>query len=300
MVQTDVKEFSNGAWQTWFTDGPGTQSQSIYNLNPDTPYSFEVQVEYNFDPTQTQNWYTSNPAAATTFLPLVGSPTLTATVASSTAVNLTWTSVPNAQQYVLDCWTNNPKSLLFADPLPSNSTQFPVQNLSPYTSYSFQVTAEDGVNTSSASNIPSVTTLPATPTNVTATAISATQVNVSWSGVAQATSYVVANVQNGTVTPLAYAGTSLSAQLSGLSPYTPYNLEVGAYGAWGISWSSGQPVTTLPAPIVLSATPISPTQINLSWTSVPKATEYILCEFGIAGTTSYAYTGTATSFPPRA
>ena len=111
-----------------------------------------------------------------------------------------------------------------------------------------------------------------------------------------ASDYVIYDKVMGTPTRLANAGTSLSDSLTGLSPYTTYQLEVGAIGPWGISYSSVRPVTTLPTSPVLSATPTSASQINLRWSSVSGTSDYVVYENTGSGFKEYGDTGTGTSF----
>ena len=199
-----------------------------------------------------------------------------------------------AQQYTVSWW-QNPSGTVQSTPVNSSTATFPVTGLSPDTSYSFQVTADDGVNTASQSNIQNVTTLPPAPT-LTATPISSTQINLSWNSVHGATDYVIDDVVNGTPSQMANAGTSTSDSLKGLSPYTAYQLEVGTVGPWGMVWSSAKPVTTLPAPLVVTGTPVSSSQINLSWNGVPGANDYMVDELNGSTWTEFKDAGTSTSF----
>ena len=289
---------TSGAWTTIASSLPDMLDNYTYTatgLSPDTQYNFYVYI-HGTTYTST-GWYvlnetTSNVAPATTFFPLVGSPTLTATPATSTAVNLSWSGVTGQQQFSVTWW-QNPGGQVQSTVVSPATSQVQVSGLSPYTSYSFQVTADDGVNTSIQSNTPTVTTLPPSAT-LSASVVSATQIDASWSSVAGASDYVVYNLVNGTPTRLANAGTGTSASLKGLSPYTKYQLEVGALGPWGISYSSVVPVTTLPTAPVLSATPTSPSQINLSWNSVADTNDYVVYENTGSGFMVYGDTGTGT------
>ena len=292
---------TGGAWTTVASSLPDHRSYTVTGLSPDSAYDFYVGIGGETSgPVNGNNWYVinstwSNVAPATTFFPIVGSPTLTATPASSTAVNLSWSGVTGAQQYSVSWW-QNPGGQVQTTVVSPGSSHCQVPGLSPYTSYSFQVTAEDGVNTSSASNVSTASTLPASPTLTAATAVSATQINLSWTGVTGASDYVIYDEVMGTPTRLANAGTSLGDSLTGLSPYTTYQLEVGAIGPWGISYSSVQPVTTLPTSPVLSATPMSASQIKLSWSSVSRTSDYVVYENTGSGFKEYGDTGTGTSY----
>ena len=188
---------------------------AVTGLNPNSPYQFQVTIDAATGPSSGSpvvETTTSNFASATTFLPLVGTPTLTATAASSTSVNLAWSGVSNAQDFEVDWWPNSGNPVQ----LSGSASQFTVTGLSPYTSYTFQVWAYDGVGTETSSNVPSATTLPASPT-LTATPVSSSQINLTWTSVAGASDYVIDNVVKGTPTLVADAHTSTSYPLTGLS-----------------------------------------------------------------------------------
>jgi hypothetical protein len=128
---------------------------------------------------------------------------------------------------------------------------------------------------------------PAAP-SFTATAVSGTQVNLSWNPVANATNYYVDEWVNGgwaRVGTLGSGGTSFA--VTGLTPGTTYYFMVGAANAAGTTWANYQAVTTPaalapPAAPSLTATTVSPTQVYLSWRPVSGATGYKIDEW-IAG-----------------
>jgi Fibronectin type III domain len=295
-----------GAWAVYSEPNGGVGFSAIYyqgvdphtydvtGLSPDSTYNFYVLLSGEENLNGTLISQTSNVASATTFLPLAGSPSLSATAASSTAVNLAWTGVSGAQQYTVSWW-QTPYGAVQSTLVSHATTQLPVTGLLPNTSYSFQVTADDGVNSASQSNVQIVTTMPASPT-LTAAPASSTQVNLSWSSVAGTMDYVIDNVVNGTNVSMGNAGTSTSYPLTGLNPYTNYNLEVGAIGPWGVSWSNVQSVKTLPTPLSLSGTAVSASQINLSWSSEAGANDYIIFELDDSTWTEFKDAGISTSF----
>ena len=121
----------------------------------------------------------------------------------------------------------------------------------------------------------------ASPTGVTATAISTTQVNLAWNAVTAATSYKIYRSASSTATPV-LIGTSITPKYSDttLTKSTTYYYTVSAIGTAGESIQSNQvsvstsSVTTILAPNGLKATPVSSSQINLAWTPVSGATLY--------------------------
>lgn len=151
------------------------------------------------------------------------------------------------------------------------------------------------------------TTAPTAPTNLTATASSATQISLSWTASTDNTGVTGYNVyRNGakvaTVTGAAYSDTNLS-------PKTAYSYYVEAYDAAGnISKTSSvvttstqaSPDTTAPSkPAGLTATAKSPTQVDLSWsasTDNTGITGYLVLRNNavIANTTATTYSDTTT------
>ncbi|MBV8128816.1 MAG: fibronectin type III domain-containing protein [Planctomycetaceae bacterium] len=124
--------------------------------------------------------------------------------------------------------------------------------------------------------------LPAAP-SFTATAVSASQINLTWTGVAGATSYFVDQWTGSAWTQVASLGSgSTSYAVNGLSPNTTYYFDVAASNAAGTTWANYQGATTRaatltpPAAPAFTATAVSATQINLTWTGVAGATSYFV------------------------
>jgi hypothetical protein len=106
-----------------------------------------------------------------------------ATAASSTAIDLSWTdNSSNESEFVVERDTNPQFTSPQATVLPANTTHLSVPGLTPSTTYYFHVRARNATNESNWSGIAQTTTFAAvaTPTGLTATAISASQVNLQW------------------------------------------------------------------------------------------------------------------------
>ena len=90
-------------------------------------------------------------------------------------------------------------------------------------------------------------TRPAAPSLV-ATAVSVSQINLSWNPVSGASGYLVEELSNGVWSQIgnAYSGVRVYA-VGGLSAGTTYSFEVGAYNLAGVSWSRFQTATTAAA-----------------------------------------------------
>ncbi|HYR87936.1 MAG TPA: LamG-like jellyroll fold domain-containing protein [Terriglobia bacterium] len=200
-------------------------------------------------------------------------------------------------------------------------TSYSNTGLTPATSYSYTVAAYDAAaNVSAQSSAVLATTLsditaPSTPANPALSVISSTQINLSWTASVDnvgVTGYRVFRdgSQIAQVTGTSYSNT-------GLTPATTYSYTVAAYDAAGnVSAQSSAIVgttqsvdTTAPSvPTGLTATGVSPSQINLSWTAstdnvgvvgyrvfrdtvqvaTSTATSYV--NPGLAASTTYTYT----------
>jgi len=194
------------------------------------------------------------------------------------SVNLSWTaSTDNVAVTGYDVFIG---STFYANVTSTNTT---VSGLSSATTYSFYVVAKDAAgNVSASSNVATATTLtpldtqaPSAPTNLSASNITQTTVDLSWT----------ASTDNiGVVGYDVYVGASLfatvsatNATVSGLSPATPYSFSVIAKDAAGnVSASSNvatattltPPDTQAPsAPTNLSASNVAQTTLDLSWTA---------------------------------
>lgn len=142
-------------------------------------------------------------------------------------------------------------------------------------------------------------TVPATPTGLTATANSSSQITVTWNSVSNPTSYdlqVDGNIVSGVTTPYVQ---------SGLAAGSTHTYAVRADNSAGASAFSSsvsattQTTTTIPAvPTGLAATANSSSQITVTWNSVSNATGYDLQVDGnvVSGVTSpYVHSGLTAS-----
>jgi hypothetical protein len=285
----------------------GTFSSTTYTasqLAASTTYSFIVQAVDVFDIASPD----SAPATATTFGggSISAVPTgVTATAISSSRIAVSWnTASLAAKYYVFQAQGAGP----FVYVGTRFSTSFEATNLAANTEYSFVIQSVDSFDVASANSAPaSATTLAdgtsvvSAPTNVVATAISSSRIDVTWNAVGGAVKYYVFQAQG--AGPMVYAGTMTSASYlaTGLSASTEYSYVIKAVDANDVASadSSVASATTLSnaatvtPPTDVAAVALSSSRIDVTWTAVSGAVKYYV--FQAEGAGSAAYVGTVTS-----
>ncbi len=248
-------------------------------LSASTSYSYTVQAidAAGNASAQSASASATTQAAPDTIAPSV--PTgLTGTAVSSTQINLTWNpstdnvAVASYQVYLNDALMAN-----------TTVTSFQHTGLTPGTTYNYRVTAADAVpNYSAWTATPvSVTTpaaadtvAPSTPTGLLASAVSSSQINLSWTASADNVGVTGYRVYRAGAL-LATLGAVTTYQNTGLTASTTYSYTVQAVDAAGnaSAQSVSASATTLAAadtvapttPTGLSASAVSSSLINLSW-----------------------------------
>ncbi len=254
----------------------GTSLQ-VTGLTAETAYSFTVYARdgatNTSDASNTENVTTlSDPDTEAPSAPT----NLTASNITQTTVDLSWdASTDNVAVTSYDVYQG-------ANLLENvTGTSLQVTGLTAETAYSFTVYARDGAtNTSDASNTENVTTLsdpdteaPSAPTNLTASNITQTTVDLSWDASTDNVAVTSYDVYQGANLLENVTGTSL--QVTGLTAETAYSFTVYARdGATNTSVASDpENVTTLSdpdteapsAPTNLTASNITQTTVDLSW-----------------------------------
>ena len=183
---------------------------------------------------------------------------LTATVASSSQINLSWASPVNnggsaLTGYQIERSTDSGStwSTLVAN-TGNTSIKYSDTGLHPSTIYTYRVSSINSVGTSSPSNTATATTssnttIPSSPTGLVATAISSSQINLSWTapsnnGGAAITGYdIERSTDNGNTWSNLIPNTSSTATTyndTGLSSSTTYTYRVSAINSVGTSLPS--------------------------------------------------------------
>lgn len=267
-------------------------SGTTYNdtpLAPSTSYSYRVRATdaagnlsaYSSTVTKVTSADTTAPTVPTGF---------TATTASATQVNLSWTASTDnvgVTAYRVERCQGASCSTFAQIASVTTGTTFNDTPLSPTTSYSYRIRAADaasnlsGYSTTSTAVTSADTTPPSAPTGLGATAASATQINLSWTAATDnvgVTGYRVERCQGASCSSFAQIATLAAVTTysdTPLSPTASYSYRVravdaagnlGAYSGTGTAVTPAD--TTAPsAPTGLGATAASATQINLSWTA---------------------------------
>src|SRR5437867_2639974 len=166
----------------------------------------------------------------------------------------------------------------------STATTYSDTGLMHGTTYTYRVSAINSVGTGSPSSTASATTLavaPSSPTGLSATAVSSSQINLSWApptdnGGSAITGYKIERSTDAGTTrspPVANSGsTATTYSDTGLTRGTTYTYKVSAINSVGMSSPSGTASATTLAvapspPTGLTATTVSSSQISLSWTA---------------------------------
>ncbi|HPM82286.1 MAG TPA: fibronectin type III domain-containing protein [Candidatus Anammoximicrobium sp.] len=226
---------------------------------------------------------------------------LTATAASTTVVNLawqdncTWDGGFKVQQSTNGggTWTTLTSSAIA-------STTYQKTGLTAGTTYWYRVFAMSGTTQSDYSEVVQVTTLPAAPASPRATAMTFSQIKITWKNVAGETDYRIERSPTGT-TGWTLDGTVPAETLvyysNGLAPSTKYYYRVFAENGSGSSAASSTvSTTTLAAPIPAApgdpaAAAISADQIGITWNDVLGEASYRI-ERSLNDTSGWASVGT--------
>ena len=221
-------------------------------VQPSTTYTYRIRSE---GASGVLSSYSSETSATTSALPLPPAPTLQGTATSSSQVHLSWsTTASGIILFSVERRTTTGVYSQISQPT-ATSTSFDDSGLTGSTTYLYRMRLQTGAGFSLYSNEVTVTTLqalPATPTNLLATAISSKQVNLTWTNNApDATAIRVESQPTGSsnFSDVGAAATPTSASLANLQPNTTYTFRVRAQNAAGYSaYSNTTSATTLAIP----------------------------------------------------
>jgi cellulose 1,4-beta-cellobiosidase len=250
---------------------------------------------------------------------------LTATAASSSAINVSWAAVTAPANCSITSYSVFRSTTSGFTPSSSNlvgtvtsGTTFADTGLAASTTYFYQVEASDSDGASTASAQASATTsaastcsaVPSAPTALTATAASSSVINISWAVVTPPanctiTSYSVFRSTTSGFTPSSSnlvgtvtSGTTFSN--TGLTASTTYFYLVEASDSDGVSAASVQASATTSAastcsavpsaPTALTATAVSSSAINVSWAAVTPPANCSITSYSVFRSTTSGFT----------
>lgn len=209
---------------------------------------------------------------------------LVATAVSTSQIDLAWVdNSDNESGFKVERAPGGTTNFGQITTLPANTASYRNTGLNADASYTYRIRAYNEAGNSSYSNTATATThgdvgteLPASPSNLTASAVSSTQINLAWRDNSDNEDrFKVERAPGGTANYTQVADLSAntsSYQDSGLNPSSSYIYRVRAVNEAGNSgYSNTAAATTLAgaaapaAPSNLTATATSPTQINLAW-----------------------------------
>lgn len=254
-------------------------------------------IVYNIYLTATNSFGTSAASSTITYGTTSPAPTgLVASNASTSTVDLSWTSSTGATSYTVGY---TPSGGAFQTIPGFTTPSARVSGLNPGIVYNFSVYAVNNYSTSASSSVVTYGTLTSSPTGLTASSPTTSSLNLSWNGVVGAGSYSVfyqpAGGSYSSVTGLTGTNTTISS----LNPGTVYNLYVVGVNAYGSSAASSTITygTTSSSPTGLTASSASTSSINLSWNSTTGANSYTVSYQPSGGSTSTVtgLTGTSTT-----
>ena len=227
------------------TTSGSTTTYSDTGLAASSTYSYEVEATDSAG-----NSPFSNVATATTQSPTQPptAPTnLTATAVSASQINLSWTAstaTGGVTSYLV--YRENPGSTTFVQvgTTSGTTTTYSDTGLAAGSTYSYEVEATDSAGNSPFSNVATATTQaaqpPTAPTNLTATAVSSSQINLGWTASTAnvgITGYLVYRENPGSSTFVQVGTTSGITTYSdtGLAASSTYSYEVQATDSAGNS-----------------------------------------------------------------
>jgi fibronectin type 3 domain-containing protein len=246
----------------------------------------------------------SNVAAATTQpagVPPAAPSSLVATAASTSQINLSWVdNATNESGFKVErSLTASSSGFSQIATVGANVTAYQDTGLAPSTTYYYRVRSYNTSGDSAYSNTYAVKTLallPAAPSNLTATAVSTSQVNLSWADNSSNESgfRIERSLTGDAFAQIGSVGANVTSYAdTGLAAGTAYYYRVCAYNASGNSAYSNIALTcTLKnppaAPSSLSATTLSASEISLSWTDNASSEDGFYLERSLSASGGFA------------
>ncbi|MCP4137737.1 MAG: hypothetical protein GY754_42630 [bacterium] len=242
-------------------------------LTPDSAYFYRVRAYNDIG----NSAYSNTANAATPDVAPDAPAGLTALAVSASAITISWTDNSNNESGFRVERSLDGSSFSEITTTAANVSTYADTGLTPDTAYFYRVRAYNDIDNSAYSNTANAATpdvVPADPAGLTALAVSASEITISWTDNAgNESGFSVERSPDGSafteVTTVAANVTSYAD--SGLTPHTAYFYRVRAYNAIGNSAYSNTANTTTPDvvpadPAGLTAAAVSASEITISWT----------------------------------
>ena len=254
---------------------PSTTSATVSGLTPATTYQFNL-VAFNTSAAAATPWI-----SATTGGGVSAPDDLSGAALSSNQIGLSWAASAGANGYRLYEIENAQPILI--NTYSASTTSATVSGLSSVTTYQFNVVA---FNDNAAAATPQISVATSggvsVPDTLVGTAISTTQISLSWAASNGASGYRLYEMENGqSVLIDTYSSSTTSATVNGLSPVTTYQFNLVAFNTIAAAATPRISVSTagsVSAPDNVVAAATSSSQIGLSWVAASGATGYRLYE----------------------
>jgi fibronectin type 3 domain-containing protein len=238
--------------------------------------------------TAVQNILTWDYSPAATTAPAAPS-NLTGTVVSGSEIDISWTNNDNnAAAVLIDRSTDNVHFTQIASVDPTATTYHDTA-LSPGNTYFYEVQATNAAGSSAFSNAFQATTPtpPAPPTNLVATNITTTEVDLSWTNVATDATGIKILKQLGNsssqVVATGLSPTTSSYKITGLTAGSPYTFEVDALNSNGPSGAATLASDTQPIQVTGVTATGGPSRVTINWAAGPGAATYNVYRATTAG-----------------
>lgn len=240
------------------------------NLSQNTRYFYRIRAVIN----GTAGGYSNVANAITPDAPPAAPARLVATAVAYNQINLTWADLSNNETgFQIERSPNGTDNWTKIADVGQNGTTYSDQSVQPQTIYFYRVRAVNAAGPSAYSDPANATTPvgpPAMPQNLVATAVSTTQINLTWTAIATATNVLIERSPSGNDNWNQLAdlpGTATTYEDKNLTQNTTYFYRIRAKNGSGTSPYSNATTPDAPpaAPARLTATAILFSQINLTW-----------------------------------
>jgi hypothetical protein len=208
----------------------------------------------------------------------VARPTNLAAVQSGSDVDLTWhDAADNETGYVIERSDNGGSTWNQIGTPDEDAAGYNDMTSAYGASYKYRVMATGSVQNSSYTTTGTVNVVPNAPSGLTATSMSATEIDLAWTDIQGETGYKIERSPNSSAWTLltTTASDAVSYDSTGLTATTKYYYRVTSVSAAGdsVPTSAVSATTTPPTPTTLTGA-TTPSSISLSWTNVAGETGY--------------------------